>query len=250
MPATVPLSPVAPRHRCLLSALVAATVLHATGGRAQPQPPGVRLDVGSFTVLMAGRPVGREQFSVQRMAGADDAVLELRAEAAQGDRRSALRLEADSAGTPVRIALEERQGTEPTLRLGGQRVRGRFATLSRSRTGEAARDYLLRPGAVVVEEEGVLLHVLLLPRAPLAEGEGVTLPSLTPSANTQGTVRVVLEARADTVVIAGARRAASRWRVVTAVGEARYVWADSERRLLRVTIPGRGIEARRDDVPR
>jgi hypothetical protein len=38
--------------------------------------------------------------------------------------------------------------------------------------------------------------------------------------------------------------------VVTAVGEARYLWADSERRLLRVTIPGRGIEARRDDVPR
>jgi hypothetical protein len=250
MPATVRLCPVAPHPRRLLAALVAASALAAMGGGAQPQPPGERLDVGSFTVLVAGRPVGREQFSIQRMAGADDAVLELRAEAAQGDRRSALRLEADSAGTPVRIALEERQGTEPTLRLGGQRVRGRFATLARSRTGEAAREYLLRPGAVVVEEEGVLLHVLLLPRTPLAEGEGITRPSLTPSANTQGTVRVVLEARSDTVVIAGARRAASRWRVVTAVGEARYLWADSERRLLRVTIPGRGIEARRDDVPR
>jgi hypothetical protein len=103
---------------------------------------------------------------------------------------------------------------------------------------------------VVVEEEGILLHVLLLLRTPLAEGEGITLPSLTPSANTQGTVRVVLEASSDTVVIAGARRGASRWRVVTAAGEARYLWADSEWRLLRVTIPARGIEARRDDVPR
>ena len=250
MAAIVRLCPVPPRRRRLLAPLVAATVVGAMEGGAQPQPPVGRLDVGSFTVLVAGHPVGREQFSIQRIAGADDAVLELRAEAAQGDRRSALRLEADSAGTPVRIALEERQGTERTLQLGGQRVRGRFSTLARSRAGEAAREYLLRPGAVVVEEEGILLHVLLLPRAPLAEGEGVTLPSLTPSANTQGTVRVVLEASSDTVAIAGARRGASRWRVVTAAGEARYLWADSERRLLRVTIPARGIEARRDDVPR
>ncbi len=250
MPAIGRLRPAVPLPRRLRAAVVAAAVLGVTGVGAQPQPPGTRVDVGSFTVLVAGQPVGREQFSIQRVVGADDAVLELRAEAAQGERRSALRLEADSAGTPVRIALEERQGTEPTLRLGGQRVRGRLATLSRSRTGEAAREYLLRPGAVVVEEDGVLLHVLLLPRTPMAEGEGITLPSLTPSANTQGTVRVVLEARSDTVVIAAARRAASRWRVVTAGGEARYLWADSERRLLRVTIPGRGIEARRDDVPR
>jgi hypothetical protein len=125
-----------------------------------------------------------------------------------------------------------------------------LATLARSRTGEAAREYLLRPGAVVLEEEGVVLHALLIPPDFPAIGEGVTRPTLTPSANTQGTVRVVLEARDDTVVIAGARRPAARWRVATTAGEVRYLWADSERRLLRVTIPGRGIEARRDDVPR
>lgn len=236
-----------PRHRALLALPLLAAL---AAPRAPIAAQGGTVDVGSFSLLVAGQRVGREQFSIMRIAGTDGAVLELRAEAAIGDRRTALRLEADSAGSPVRIAMEERVGTEQTLRLGGQRVRGRFSTLSRSRTGEAGREYLLRPGAVVLEEDGVLLHALLIPRAPVAEGEGVTLPSLTPTVNAQGTLRVVLEAAADTVTVSGRRRGAARWRVVTAAGEVRLVWVDAERRVLRVTVPGRGFEARRDDAPR
>jgi hypothetical protein len=161
-----------------------------------------------------------------------------------------MRLEADSAGTPVRYSVEERQGTELLLRLGGQRVRGRFATLARSITGEAAREYLLRPGAVVVEDDGFVQHTLLVRGRLLAVDSGVTLPSLTPVANAQGAVRIVLEAEADEVVIAGARRVARRWRIVTGSGEVRLVWAERDGQLLRVRIPGRGLEAQRDDVPR
>lgn len=231
-------------------ATIAAVLACASlpGARLAAQPE--RVDVGSFTLLVGDRPVGREQFSIQRIPERDGAVLELRAEAAIGDRRTALRLEADSAGSPVRISMEERVGTSQVLRLGGQRVRGRFATLSRRQGGEAAREYLLRPGAVVVEADAVLLHALLIPRERVAAGEGMTLPSLTPSANAQGTLRVVLEADRDTVVIAGARREGARWRVVTADGEVRTLWVDAERRLLRLVVPGRGFEARRDDVPR
>ena len=121
-----------------------------------------------------------------------------------------MRLESDSAGTPVRYSVEERRGADVTLRLGGQRVRGRFATLARSSTGEAAREYLLRPGAVVVEQDGVVQYALLLRDRPTAAGNGVTLPSLTPIANAQGTVRLVLETGTDTIVVAGARREALR----------------------------------------
>ncbi len=216
------------------------------GARAQ----GERIDVGSFTILVNGQRSGREQFSMQRMTSPDGAVYELRAESALGDRRMESRLEADSAGTPVRYSVEERRGAELTLRLGGQRVRGRFATLARSVTGEAAREYLLRPGAVVLEDDGILQYALLVRSRALAVGAGITLPSLTPIANTQGVVRIVLEAERDTVVIAGARRAAQRWRVVTNAGDVRMVWADRDGHLLRVTLPSRGIEAIRDDVPR
>jgi hypothetical protein len=160
-----------------------------------------------------------------------------------------MRLETDSAGTPVRYSVEERRGADVTLRLGGQRVRGRFATLARSSTGEAAREYLLRPGAVVVEDDGIVQYALLVRERTGGAGTGITLPSLTPIANTQGTVRLVLEANSDTIVVAGVRRAARRWRVTVNSGDLRLVWADVEGRLLRLSIPARNLEALRDDVP-
>lgn len=214
------------------------------------QAPAGRLDVGSFTLSVNGQRVGREQFSVQFVTTNDGGTIEVRSESAMGDTRTALRLEADSAGTPVRYSVEARSGAEQTLRLGGQRLRGRFATLARSSTGEAAREYLLRPGAVVVEDDGVVQYALLLRRRTMAEGSGITLPSLTPVANSQGAVRVVLEAAVDTVIVAGARRVARRYRIVTANGEVRLVWAEGDGLLLRLSIPARGLEALRDDVPR
>ena len=217
--------------------------------RSQPSTQ-ARLDVGSFTLLVNGQRVGREQFSVQRVMSPDGGTIEARSESAIGDRRVSMRLEADSAGTPVRYSVEERRGADVTLRLGGQRVRGRFATLARSSTGEAAREYLLRPGAVVVEQDGVVQYALLLRDRPTAAGGGVTLPSLTPIANAQGTVRLVLETGTDTVVVAGAPRQVLRWKVTAIGGDPRLVWTDSQGRLLRLIIPARNLEALRDDIPR
>ncbi|MBL0171378.1 MAG: hypothetical protein IPP90_11705 [Gemmatimonadaceae bacterium] len=209
-----------------------------------------RLDVGSFTLFINGQRAGREQFSMQRVAAADGPTLELRAESAIGDRRAAVRLETDSVGTPFRYSVEERTGATVTLRLGGQRVRGRFATLARGTSGEAAREYLLAPGALVLEDDGVLQYALLVRRGPLAIHDSIIIPVLTPIANRQGTVRLTLLDASDTVVIAGSRRVAQRWQATTSLGEARFIWADAEGRLLRVQIPSRGFNALRDDVPR
>lgn len=232
------------RVGCLVAA---AGPLHLAG---QAAPASVRLDEGSFTLLADGRRIGREQFSLLRRVSPEGLLFEVRSESAVDDRRRAMRLEADSAGTPLRFSLEEQQGTELALRLGGQRLRGRFSTLARSQTGEAAREYLLRPGAVIVEDEGIAHHLLLVRDRRLAAGDGITLPSLTPSANTQGVVRIVLESATDTVAVGGTRRSARRWRIVTGGGEVRQLWADAEGRLLQLRIPARGLEARRDDAPR
>ena len=194
--------------------------------------------------------MGREQFSIQRVNAPDGVTLDVRSESAIGDRRLAMRLECDSAGTPVRYSAEERRGPELSWRLGGQRIRGRFATLARGVGGESAREYLLRPGAVVVEEDALILHALLIRGRAVTVGDGFTLPSLTPTANSQGVVRVVLEAEQDTIAVAGTRRASRRWRVVTAMGDPRLVWADRDGHVLQLRIPGRGVDAVRDDVPR
>lgn len=217
---------------------------------ARPDPQALRVDVGSFTLYTNDQRAGREQFSVQRLTGADGVALELRAESAIGDRRAAVRLETDSAAVPVRYSIEEREGATVTLRLGGQRVRGRFTTLARSTSGEAAREYLLAPGARVLEDDGVSQYALLVRHRTLRVGDSLIVPVLTPSANRQGTVRLVLDRADDTVTIAGARRVARQWRVVTANNETRVIWSDADDRLLRLDIPARGFRALRDDIPR
>lgn len=236
------------------AAALALLLLLAATPVAPPDTQGDRIDVGSFTLLVDGQRSGREQFSIVGTGAASDAGLELRAEAAIGDRRSALRLETDTAGLPVRYSLEVRDGSALVLRLGGQRVRGRFATVSRSDRGEAAREYLLQPGMLILDEDGVHQHALLVRSRPglraMTAGDTVTFPVLTPSRQQQGTLRLALETETDTVVVSGARLPARRWRATPAQGDERLVWSDARGRILRVVIPARAFEALRDDVPR
>lgn len=208
------------------------------------------VDVGSFTMYIDNERTGREQFSMQKVATVEGASLALRAESAVGDRRTAMQLETDSLGTPIRYSIEERVGTTVTLRLGGQRVRGRFTTLARSTTGEAAREYLLVPGALVIEDFGVVQYALMIRRRLMAVGDSVAVPILTPAANRQRVVQLTYLTHADTVAVAGSRRAAHRWQVRSDTGEIRLLWADDEGRLLRLEVPSRRLVAIRDDVPR
>lgn len=237
-------SPVTRTAQLLLTWSIAAPVAASSA-----QQPADLLDVGSFTLFVDDQRAGREQFSMRQSRGADGITYELRSESATGDRRSAVRLEADSAGTPLRYSVEERIGATVSLRLGGQRVRGRFTTLSRSVTGEAAREYLLLPGTLVLERDGVLQYALLV-RGTTALGDSASMAVLTPTTNQSGRARLTLQSTTDTVIIAGSRRAARRWSVTSHDDEERLIWADDNGRLLRVRIPARRFEAVRDDVPR
>jgi hypothetical protein len=60
----------------------------------------------------------------------------------------------------------------------------------------------------------------------------------------------MLESRADSIVVAGVRLVATRWRIIANSSDTRLVWTDAEGRLLRLLIPDRHLEALRDDVPR
>jgi len=235
-----------PRALILIASVFLAIVFDNVPALAQ----GARLDVGSFSLLLNGARVGREQFSVQRMQSQEGGVLELRAESVTGDRRTAMRLETDSAGTPVRYSFEERAGAEVIVRIGGRRVRGRFATLARSKLGEAAHEYLLVPGALMLEDNGVLQYALLIRNRQGTVRDTGSVPVLSLGNNQQGLVQLARETNRDTVFIAGTRREATRWSLVSLSGEVRVVWSDAEGRILRVLIASRGFEAVRDDVPR
>ncbi|MCU0617074.1 MAG: hypothetical protein MUD17_08345 [Gemmatimonadaceae bacterium] len=206
-----------------------------------------RADVGSFSILREGVRVGREQFSIRYVGSAEGVAFELRAESAIDEQRLATRLEVDSAGTPLRYSADVRRGTATVLRLGGQRTRGRFATLARTERGEAAREYLLPAGAVVLEADAFHQAALLLLEARARTD--FTLRALAPMENRERAVRVTRDAVLDTVTVAGVRRPASRW-IVDDAGDRRVLWVDADGRVLRITVPARGLEAIRDDVPR
>lgn len=200
---------------------------------------------------MDGVRLGREQFSIRVVRTEAGGVTELRAENAVGSRRHAYRLEVDSSGAPIRYAVEVRDGAELILRLGGQRVRGRFTTLARGVRGESAREYLIGDGIHVLDDGAIHQFASLLSHCRgLAPGDSIELPVISPMANHHGRVRVVLEESNATVIIAGVRRQAFRWRVVPTDGEVRLVWTDVDGRLLRLQIPSRQFDALRDDVPR
>jgi hypothetical protein len=238
-----------PAHRIRWAAALAlfttATAAAPSTAAAQPVTAG-RVDVGSFSILREGARVGREQFSIRRVGSPDGVEFELRSEATIDERRVATRLDADSAGTPIRYTVEERDPTGVVLRLGGQQVRGRFAALTRSRRGEAAREYLLPPETVILETTTFHQAAVLL----LSRGERTDrrLLALAPLDNHERDVRLILDAPSDPVLVAGVRIEALRWLVEDPVGR-RILWTDADGRLLRITIPSLGLEAVRDAVP-
>ncbi|MEP6766327.1 MAG: hypothetical protein ABJB66_18590 [Gemmatimonadaceae bacterium] len=211
---------------------------------------GDRLDAGSFTILKAGQRVGREQFSLRKAPSLEGAAFELRAESSIDERRTAVQLSTDSAGTPIKYAVEIRDGTSVTVRLGGQRVRGRFATQVRRARGEGAREYLLAPGTLVVESDFFHQLCFVIRGRTLAVGESMTLPAISPLENAQREIRLTLESLEDSVTIAGIRRPARRWRLEEKGGVLRTVWGDPQGRILRVLISTLFLEAVRDDIPR
>jgi hypothetical protein len=230
-------------------------ITSAVGGAEAAEPPSrverhrqpAPIDVGSFSILREGERVGREQFSLRRVGSADGVEFELRAESAIGDRRIATRLETDAAGTPLRYSAEVRAGASVVLRLGGQRTRGRFATLARTDRGEAAREYLLPEGAVVLEAESFHQAAMLL--VGRRDRTDFLVRALAPMENRERDVRVTLDAAVDTVAVAGVRLAAARW-VIDDSDARRVLWTDADGRVLRVTVPALGLDAIRDDVPR
>lgn len=230
----------------VLALASAATLGASTVAGAQND----RLDAGSFSVLRDGERVGREQFSLRKVPSPDGSTFELRAESTYGDRRSAVQLATDSLGVPLRYSVEVRDEATVSVRLGGQRVRGRFATQARRPKGEAAREFLLLPGSIVLESEQFEQLCFVVRGRTTTAGTPFTLPVIAPLDGTQQTLHVLLESLTDSVSIAGVRRPARRWTLDDSAGLSRTVWTDAEGRVLRVLIPSRRVEAIRDEIPR
>ena len=225
------------------AALVAALLLAATP--AAPLLAQVTtVDEGSFTIFRKGERVGREEFTIRRTPGAEgQPVLVATAVVAYGDRRLAPALRTDSTGTPLAYVLEVRSGAEVQEQLKGTVGRGRFSAVTRTASGESAREYILAEGALILDEE--VFHQYHF----LARGDGGTLAVLVPRRSRQLALRYETAA-GETLTIGGQPIEARHLVLREPGGGRRDVWIDAAGRVLKVELPGTGMLALRDDPPR
>lgn len=202
------------------------------------------LDEGTLMLTRNGSPIGRESFRVVRAPAPGGQVYRATGQSAQGDSRVTTSLSTDSSGVPVSYESEVSQRGQVVLKLTGGGRPGRFSILSQQRSGESTREYMLNSGALVIEDD-VFHHFFFLPIAAAHSSVVVIVP------RTSGEGHFQLEDRGpSSVEIAGRAIAGRRWALLGGPGSPREVWVDGKGRLLKVTVPDRGIVALRDDPPK
>ena len=202
------------------------------------------VDEGSFVILRAGAPVGRENFRIVRAAAAGGQAFRATARIALNEERITTTLTTDSLGAPLSYDLAVTVGaaTETTLRGSGRP--GRFSALIRTKHGESARDYIVGENPLVLDAS--VFHqyyfATLMPRR-------ARFAVLEPRTERQSVLR--FEDRGEESRQVGRHAVTARHlSLIAADGSTRDVWVDSGGRLLRVEIPATGLAAQREDLPR
>ncbi|MEX2182701.1 MAG: hypothetical protein WD771_11715 [Gemmatimonadaceae bacterium] len=206
----------------------------------------VVVDEGTFTILRNGERVGREDFSIRSARSPGGSAFVAQGNLLAGERRTAVALNADSSGAPLRFQLEARDGTTVIESYAGERQRGIWSGRTVHANGESAREIRLEHGLILIEP-GIIHQLWFVIRF----GEGRTVTLFLP--RTLGREGVsVQELAPDRVLLGLVELPARRWEVRPAAGGAALweLWTDAQGRLLRVLVPAEGLEALRDEAPR
>jgi hypothetical protein len=205
------------------------------------------VDEGTFMVTRNGAPLGRESFRLVRSAAPAGQMFRATGQSAFGDHRATTSLSTDSAGVPISYESELTYRGQVTQQLRGGGRPGRFSVLVRTKSGESTREYVLNNGALLIDED-VFHHHVFVPMA--VAGGHANVVVIQPRSALQE--RFALQDRgAETVEVAGRGISARRYSLhPSAEGAPREIWVDERGRLLKVSIPARGLVALRDDPPR
>ena len=204
-------------------------------------------DEGSFTITREGTRIGREEFRIVRqpVAGGTESVA--RGVAAYGDRRITSALQTDASGGPLRYQVEVKNGADVESRLTGQIVHGRFTAQVRTVRGEAASEFAVGDGTVVVDDD-IFHQYFFLTLGDRLPAASTTLALVAPRRNAQGSMRVT-KAGSESIDVGGQKITATKLAIASSAAPACDVWVDAGGHVLKVTVPSRGIVALRDDPP-
>jgi hypothetical protein len=222
----------------LLSLLVAGPL----GGQ------NLSVDENAFRIYRGGEEVGREEFSIRQIGSTAPRRLVLRGEVDLTlDSGSiflapVMAVEGETmAVSTYRVKVTGAETTDASVNLSGNR----YLTRVVSEAGEQLREYRAGPGSVLMDEDVVHHHYLLIPF--LRDDQAVSLSVLSPRASRQERVTLSMvgeeEIRVGGILVQGARRFHLEG------GEhPRDIWFDDQGRILRLEIPSLEYVAEREDL--
>jgi hypothetical protein len=219
-------------------------LLFVSGGLA---PQTGAEDAGTFQILVNGREVGTEEFTLQQTGVGPNSEFvasgRVRVLLPSGslDLTSRLRSSGFQADP---VSYEVSVGGDAPRRIVGTVGSGRFSAKIVTPAGEQLREYVASSGATVLDE-GVAHHYYFLARRT-RDGR---VPILIPRENRQVMAQVT-DRGEEEVTIAGTPITLYHLVVEPEGGETRHVWVDALGRVIQVEIPDRSYRAVRTEVPR
>lgn len=204
-------------------------------------------DSGTFRVVVNGRQVGTEEFTIRQTGIGANAEI-------QASGRVQVLLPSGSLDLAPRlrtsgfqadpVAYEIAIGGDSPRRIVGTVGSGRFSARIVTPTGEQLREYVASSGATILDE-GVAHHYYFLARRTRSG----SIPILIPRENRQVMAQVV-DRGEEQREVAGTSVTLYHLVVTPNGGEDRHVWVDTLGRVIRVEIPDRNYLAERTEVPR
>jgi hypothetical protein len=201
------------------------------------------IDEGSFTITVNGARAGREDFRIRSTPGTNGMEIVATASVSYGSRRVLPQLQADSAGVPARYVVQVKDGPAVDERVEGLVGRGRVSASVKNSRGESAAEFVVSQRPVVIDED-VFHQYYFLTRRPAGP-----VSVIVPRRNAQVVMQLAASG-SESVSIGGTAIDGRHYTITDPSGANREVWTDASGRLLKVTIPSRGIVALRDDPPR
>ncbi|HJU72128.1 MAG TPA: hypothetical protein VJ717_00170 [Gemmatimonadaceae bacterium] len=201
------------------------------------------IDQGSFTVSVNNQRVGREDFTIIEDASAGTVSYLARATVEYRERGLRLQpyLTANASGVTTTYELGVRGGS--IQKWSGTIDRNRVSAYVSTDRGQAAKEFVVSVGALVLDDDVFHQYYFLAKRA----NEG-SVAVIIPQRNTQA--RVTIARQGTERIELGMREVEAQKLVVTeGSGGTREVWVDAQGRVLKVAIPSRGVVATRDELP-
>jgi hypothetical protein len=222
-----------------LAGVTLAALASAPAGSAQVTV----VDEGSYTITRNGEPVGRAECRIARTPGNGGDVVVAQATVSYGGaQRLSPALQTDAAGMPIKYVVEVKMGPETQEKLSGTVGRGRFSARIQTPRGESAKEFIVSDGALVLDDD--IFHQYYF----LARARGGPVAVVVPRRHVQ-LAMTVTERGTESVTVGGQPIDARKLVLSERGGGERTILVDNQGRVLKVSIPSRGLVALRDDPP-